>query len=402
MRMNERTNVNTENLKKVSVIGAGHMGHGIAEVALLSNYFVSLVDISEERVNKGKALIDWSLKELMKKSKITEKRYKDILNNFETSTDLENAIKNTFLCIEAVPEKLELKKNIFKKLDKFSPKHAILASNTSTMSITEIANITQRPEKVVGLHFPPPPVLAKAVEIVKGEKTSSETINLITRFVKDSNKIPIISKDSPGFICNRIMAPSILLIQLMLDQKEYSPMKIDAAALNKKMIMGPYELLDYMGLDVVYDSSLYLAKTLSPDYYPTHTIKKFVEENKLGRKTGEGIYKWGPGGKRPDIDLSDPAEFDLLDLTRLQINEAVKVLEEGVGTMNDIEIGMKLFYHNQRGPFEIVKKMNLNDLTVFLDKISNKYGKEVFCAHKWIRDNTLLERISNKDERLDS
>jgi len=400
--MNERVDFNTENLKKVSVIGAGHMGHGIAEVALLSNYFVSLVDISEERVTKGKSLIDWSLKELLRKSKITEKKYSEIRNNLEISTDLEKAVKNTFLCIEAVPEKLELKKNVFKKLDKFSPKQTILASNTSTMSITEIANITQRPEKVFGLHFPPPPVLANVVELVRGERTADSTVNLGIDFIKNSLKIPIISKDSPGFICNRIMAPSILLIQLMLDRKEYSPMKIDATALNEKMIMGPYELLDYMGLDVVHDSSLYLAKRLSPDYTPTQIITKLVKENKLGRKTGEGIYKWGPGGKRPFIDLSDPADFDLLDLTRVQINEAVKVLEEGVGTVHDIEIGMKLFYHNPQGPFEMVKKMNLSDLTVFLDNLSNRYGKEVFRAHKWIRNNTLVKRISSNDEPLRS
>ncbi|UCE12221.1 MAG: 3-hydroxyacyl-CoA dehydrogenase family protein [Candidatus Heimdallarchaeota archaeon] len=383
----------SEKMKKVSVIGAGHMGHGIAEVALLSDYFVSLCDINEDIVAKGKAMIDWSLKKFVEKSKITEKRYKKLLTNLETTIDLERAAENTILCIEAVPERLELKKDIFRKLDTFSPKHAILASNTSTMSITEIGDATQRPDKVVGLHFPPPAVLAQVIEIVRGDKTSESTIKFAIDFTERAGKVPIISKDSPGFICNRIMAPSMLLIQLMLDRKEYTPAKIDAAALNMGMIMGPYELLDYIGLDVVYDSSKYYAERLSVDYSPSQTISKLVEKNKLGRKTGEGIYKWLPGGKRPIIDLSDPADFDLMDLMRVQINEAVKVLEEGIATVQDIDIGMKLHYHNPWGPFELVENMNLGELSRFLDNLAETYGKEVFRPHKWIQDKTLPERI---------
>ena len=387
---------NSKNIKRVSVIGAGHMGHGIAEVALLSGNFVSLVDINEETVAKGKSLIVFSLKKFLNKSQITEERYNELLENLETSTNLEKAVKKAQLCIEVVPEKVTLKKDIFRQLDKNSPKNAILASNTSTISITEIANFTQRPEKVVGIHFPPPPALAKVVEIIRGEKTAESTIKYAINFVKAGKKIPIIAKDSPGFICNRIMAPSMLLIQLMLDNKEFTPAKIDAKALNEKMVMGPYELLDYIGLDVVYDSSQYLARKLSSDYTPTQTISRLVKENKLGRKTGEGIYKWRPGGKRPIIDLSNQADFDLMDLMRVQINEAVKVLEEGIASVNDINIGMKLFYHNPSGPFEIVKQMNLSDLTLYLDGIAAKYGKEIFRAHKWIRDKSLFQRIDKR------
>lgn len=379
--------------KKISVIGAGHMGHGIAEVALLSDYFVSLYDISEDIVANGKSLIDWSLKKFVEKSQITTKRYEKLIDNLEITTDLKKAVKNAILCVEAVPEKLELKKDIFRKLDNFSPKSAILASNTSTMSITEIGNATQRPDKVVGLHFPPPPVLAKVIEIVRGDKTSDRTMKFAIDFTKTAGKVAIISKDSPGFICNRIMAPSMLLTQLMLDREEYPPAKIDAAALNMGMIMGPYELLDYIGLDIIHDSSNYFAERLSTDYSPTQTISKLVKEKKLGRKTGEGIYKWLPGGKRPIIDLSNPADFDLMDLMRVQINEAVKVLEEGIATVQDIDIGMKLHYHNPWGPFELVEQMNLGELTEFLDNLAETYGKEVFRAHKWIRDKTLPERI---------
>ncbi|UCG01518.1 MAG: hypothetical protein JSW11_18115 [Candidatus Heimdallarchaeota archaeon] len=385
--------MNNENKKKVSVIGAGHMGHGIAEVALLADYFVSLHDIDDEIINRGKSLIDWSLKKFVEKSQITEKKYEELINNLEITTDLEKAAENAILCIEAVPEKLELKKDIFRKLDEITPKYTILASNTSTMSITEIGNVTQRPDKVVGLHFPPPPVLARVIEIVRGDKTSDHTLNFVVNFAKRAEKEVIISKDSPGFICNRIMAPSMLLIQLMLDRNEYTPEKIDAAALNIGMIMGPYELLDYIGLDILHDSSKYFAERLSTDYSPSQTISKLVQDNKLGRKTGEGIYKWCSEGKRPIIDRSDPADFDVMDLMRVQINEAAKVLEEGVATVRDIDLGMKLHYHNPWGPFELIEHMDLDELTNFLDNLADKYGKEVFRAHDWIRNKSLLERL---------
>ncbi|MFW9902779.1 MAG: 3-hydroxyacyl-CoA dehydrogenase NAD-binding domain-containing protein [Candidatus Thorarchaeota archaeon] len=394
--MNFNTNINNKGIKKISVIGAGQMGHGIAEVALLSGYFVSLVDINEDILAKGKALIDWSLKKFVEKTQITEKRYKNLINNLETTLNLRKAVKNADLCIEAVPEKLELKKEIFRKLDEFTPEHAILASNTSTMSINKIANTTQRPEKVVGLHFSIPPVLGKVIEIVRGEKTAESTLKLAIEIAHRTGRKFIIAKDSPGFICNRIMAPSTLLIQLFLDRGEYSPSKIDAACLNMNMVMGPYELLDYVGLDVVHDSSRYLAKHLSPDYSPTQIISKLVKENKLGRKTGEGIYMWRSGGKRPFINLSDPADFDPINLIRVQINEATKVLEEGIGTVNDINMAMKFYYLNPWGPFELVEQMDLDELTAFLDNLAEKYGKEVFRAHKWIRDKTLPSHVHNR------
>ncbi len=394
--MEEDSNFDANNIKRVSVIGAGLMGHGIAEVALLSGYEVSLVDIEESAVCKGRTLIDSSLRKFVEKAVITEGMYKQLLNNLKTSTSLEESVKDADFCIEAIPEQIKLKKKVFKKLDILSPRNALLASNTSTLSITHIANFTNRPELVVGVHFSTPPVLAEVVEIIRGEKTSERTVLRALDFVKAGNRIPIISKDSPGFICNRIMAPSMLLVQLMLDNNEYTPESIDAVALNKKMVMGPYELLDYIGLDVVYDSSKSLADNLSPDYSPTKTVSRLVQENKLGRKTGEGIYKWRSGGKRPIIDLSYPANYDIMNLMRVQINEAVKVFEEEVATIQDIDIGMTKFYHNPSGPFELVKQMNLSDLTSFLDNLSVKYDKEIFRAHEWIRDNSLLKRIGNE------
>ncbi|MHA2232195.1 MAG: 3-hydroxyacyl-CoA dehydrogenase NAD-binding domain-containing protein [Candidatus Hodarchaeales archaeon] len=377
-------------VKHVAVIGAGTMGHGIAEVALLSGYTVFLYDITDDAVENGKALIDWSLKKFVEKARISESDYKQFMDNLTITCDLKEAVKAADLCIEAVPEKLELKLRIFRDLDTLSPKHAILATNTSNMSITVIGAATQRPGKVIGLHFPPPPPLAKMIEIVKGDLTSDETIEIAVDFTKNSHKVAIISKDSPGFICNRIVAPSMLLTQLMLDRKEYDPAKLDATAMNMGMIMGPYELQDFIGHDIIFQSMQYLASHLSEAYAPTPTLMKMIEEKKLGKKTGEGMYKWPEVG-RPKIDRSNPANFDLMDLMRVQINEATKVLEEGIANAKDIDIAMKLHYHNLWGPFELAKNINLVDLATFLDGLADKYGKEVFRAHKWVQNGTLMD-----------
>ncbi len=384
-------------VKHVAVIGAGTMGHGIAEVALLSGHTVSLCDITDDAVEKGRSLIDWSLRKFVEKGRISESDYEQFMANLTITCDFKEAVKNADLCIEAVPENLELKLKIFRELDRLAPKHAILATNTSNMSITEIGAATQRSEKVVGMHFPPPPPLAKMIEIVQGDKTSDETLKIVTDFTKNSKKVAIISKDSPGFICNRIVAPSMLLTQLMLDRKEYPPAKLDAAAMSMGMIMGPYELQDFIGHDIIFQSMQYLAERLSKDYAPTPTLITLINEKKLGKKTGEGIYKWPEAG-RPEIDRSNAADFDLMDLMQVQINEATKVLEEGIATnAKDIDRAMKLHYHNPWGPFELAENTDLTELARFLDGLAEKYGKEVFRAHKWIRDGTLMEHAQRKN-----
>lgn len=388
--------MNGKRTKKIAVIGAGHMGHGIAEVALLSGYSVYLCDLNDEILEEAKSLINWSLNKFVEKSSISKNEYMMCMKNLTLTVDLEAAAKATDLCIEAVPEKLNLKKEIFKKLDRFSPQNTILASNTSTMSITKIGEVTKRPDKIIGLHFPTPPPLAKVIEIVRGKKTSEKTMEFAIDFVKKTKKEYIISKDSPGFICNRIMAPSMLLIQLIFDREEYLPAQIDAAALNQGIIMGPFELMDYLGLDIIFDSSNYLAEHLSEDYDLVPRLKKLVQEKKLGRKTGEGIYKWGSDGKRPNIDLSNPADFDLMLLMKVQVNEAVKVFEEKIASIQDINTGMKLHYHNPLGPFELIKSMDLKDLTRSLDKLADRYDKEVFRAHKWIRDGSIKTRLKQE------
>ena len=381
-----------DDIKTVAVIGAGDMGHGIAQVCLMTGYKVNMYDIKDEFVEKGRSRIEWSLNKLAEKARISEKDRDTYLGNLTISTDMKEVAKDADLCVEAAPENLDLKKKIFSELDKIAPKHAILASNTSNMSITEIGAATGRPEKVAGLHYFNPPVMMQLIEIVKGEKTSDETINILIDLAKKSTKNPVVSKDSPGFIVNRINAITMLLIHTMLDKKEYKAAEVDAAAMMMGMRMGPYELMDFVGLDIAYHSMNYLADRLDKDYTPTPTMKKLVDAGKLGKKTGEGIYKWPETG-RPDIDRDADCDFDIMNLMRVQINEAAKVLEEGIAIRGakDIDTAMKKGMNNPFGPFELAENADLAELTEYMDGLADKYGLEVFRAHKWVRDGTLME-----------
>ncbi len=380
-----------DDIKHVAVIGAGDMGHGIAEVALMTGYTVSMYDIADEFVEKGKNRIDWSLQKFAEKARISEGDYKKFMENLTTTTNIKEAVKNADLCIEAAPEILDLKKEIFGNLDKFAPKHAILASNTSSMSIDEIGAATNRPEKVAGLHYFNPPVMMQLIEITKGTKTSDETIKILVDFSKKAHKDPVVcKKDSPGFIANRVNAPPMLWMYLMYDNKEYEPAEVDRACMNMGMRMGLYELADFTGLDISYHLLNYFGERLHKDYKPPASLEKLFKDKNLGKKTGSGIYKWPEVG-RPEIG-EKAADFDLMNMLRIQINEAAKVLEEGLTTAKEIDTAMKKGFNNPFGPIEMAETTDLKELTEFLDGLADKYGKEIYRAHDWIRDGSLPDR----------
>ena len=379
-----------QEIKNITMIGSGDMGHGIGELALIAGYNVCLYDIKQEFVDKGKNRIHWSLQKLAEKGKIPSM---DVINNVTTSISIAEAVKNADLVIEAAPENLELKLKIFSDLEKYAPKSAIFASNTSNMSINELAKATERPDRVCGLHFFNPPILMKLAEITRGDKTSDESIETMKQLSSKFGKTPVVcEKDSPGFIANRINAPAAYYTQLLLDRQEYDPEELDAAAMNMGMKMGPYELLDYTGADILLHSFDYFRDRFSKEYDAPPKLKEMVKNNKLGKKTGEGVYKWPENG-RPTIDTSKTADFDLTELLKIQVNEGVKVFAEGLATPEDIDNAMKLGYSLPVGPIEALEGMDLKELTVWLDSIADKYGKEMYRAHDWIRDGSIVDRV---------
>jgi enoyl-CoA hydratase/3-hydroxyacyl-CoA dehydrogenase len=368
-----------EDIKKVAVMGAGDMGHGIAEVALLAGYKVAMRDIEQRFVDKGLSRIKQSMDKLVEKQKITEENKKAMLANIETFVDIAESVKDADFVVEAVPEVMDLKKQVFQALDAAAPKHAILASNTSNMSITEIASTTKRPEQVVGFHFFNPAVLMKLVEVTKGEKTSEETMQVAYSLAQKMNKAPVrVEKDSVSFVYNRINAPTGLLLSLMLEKSEAVPMEIDAKMKQMGMPMGPYEIMDYTGLDVAYHSFLYFADKLSKDYAPSSWLKAKIDAGELGKKTGKGIFDWSKG--RPEIDSSKAsADFDPTTLIALQVNEATKLLEGGVvKSVEEIDKAMVNGGGAAFGPFQLGKGIGWDKLAKICEALAKKYGIKSF------------------------
>jgi len=327
-----------QDIRKIAVIGAGDMGHGIAEQALLSSYRVAMCDIQQECVDKGVRRIKESLEKLVEKQKLAKENVKVLLGNIETFVDIDRAAKDADFVIEAGPEIMEIKKEIFKKLDKSAPKLVVIASNTSTMSITEIASATSRPGEVVGMHFFNPVVIMKLIEVIKGEKTTEETMQLTYNLATKMMKVPVrVEKDSPGFIYNRIQAASTIMFGLIVDRKMANPEEIDAKLMKIGLPIGPYAAMDYAGLDVTYHGLLYLAEKLSPEYGPPRWLKEKVAAGEMGRKAGRGIYDWSKG--KHDADLAKvKGDFDVNDFIAIQLNEATKLLQDRVvSSMDDID-----------------------------------------------------------------
>ncbi len=379
-----------EDIKKVAVMGAGDMGHGIAEVALLAGYKVAMRDIEQRFVDKGLSRIKESLDKLVEKQKVTADNRNAMLANIQTFVDIGESVKDADFVIEAVPEIMELKKQVFQALDAAAPKHAILASNTSNMSITEIAAATKRPDQVVGFHLFNPAVLMKLVEVTKGEKTSEETMQVAYDLALKMNKAPIrVEKDSIGFVYNRIQAPTAILLNLILEKGEAEPVEIDAKMRKIGMPMGPYELMDYVGLDVAYHSALYFAERLSEDYAPPSWLKAKMDAGTLGKKTGKGIFDWSKG--RPEIDLSRAREdFDPIWLIAIQVNEATKLLEAGVvKSAEEIDKAMVNGGGAAFGPFQLAKGVGYDKIAKMCEDLARKYGVKAFEPTQTLRQGKI-------------
>jgi enoyl-CoA hydratase / 3-hydroxyacyl-CoA dehydrogenase len=367
-----------EDMKKIAMIGAGAMGNGIATCGLMAGYTVALRDIEQKFVDSGVAGVKSSLAKFKEKGKITPEAHDAALARLIPIVDLKEAVKDADFIIEAVPEKLEIKQAVMAELDKFSPKHAILASNTSNISITEIAKATSRPDKVIGYHFFNPAVLMKLVEITKGAKSSDESVKIGYELAKKMKKVPVIvHKDSPGFIFNRVNEPSLAFLSKILEAGHPTPEEFDAA-MKPLMPMAPFELMDYVGIDIAYHGLEYFAQALSPEYKPSAAMTAFMKSNNLGKKTGKGIYDWSAG--RPTIDLTKATkEYDINHLIALQVNEATKVLNEGVAeNATEIDLAMANGGGSPFGPFTLAQSIGYPVLLAKLEELYSKFKLEIF------------------------
>jgi 3-hydroxybutyryl-CoA dehydrogenase len=292
-------------MKQIAVIGSGTMGNGIAHTFAQFNYQVNLIDINQPALDKAIQTITKNLDRQVAKGTLTEGQKTTTLENITTYTSIQDGVQNTDLIVEAATENVDLKLKIFKDLDEHAPAHAILASNTSSISITQIAAVTSRGDKVIGMHFMNPVPVMKLVEVIRGYATSDETTSTIMSLSQSLEKVPVEVNDYPGFVANRILMPMINEAIYTLYEGVAGVYEIDTVMkLGMAHPMGPLQLADFIGLDVC----LAILKVLNdgfgnPKYAPCPLLVNMVAAGKKGAKTGEGFYKYTTGSK--DLVVAD-------------------------------------------------------------------------------------------------
>ncbi|MDR9417448.1 3-hydroxyacyl-CoA dehydrogenase family protein [Gracilimonas sp.] len=281
-------------VKKVAVIGGGTMGNGIAHVFAMNDISVNLIETKQEFADRAVSTIEKNLDRMVKKEKIDEAKKSASLDNISVFLDIKDGVKDVDLVVEAVPENFDIKKSVWQQVDEAAPDHAILGSNTSSISITKLAALTSRPEKFIGMHFFNPVPVMKLVEIVRGLQTDDESYQVVEETAKNLKKVPVPVNDSPGFVSNRVLMPMINEAIFCVGEGVAEPEHVDEVMkLGMAHPMGPLRLADFIGLDVCLDILNVLYEGFKdPKYRPAPLLVQMVDAGKLGNKTGEGFYKY--------------------------------------------------------------------------------------------------------------
>ena len=380
-----------DKVKKVAILGAGVMGHGIAQVVATAGYEVWVRDIKQEFLDKAKAAIEKNLRRAVEKKKMTEEKANEILSRIHFTLEIEEAVKDADLVIEAVPEIMDIKKQVFSEVQKYAKPECVFASNTSGLSITELGNSTDRPDKFLGLHFFNPPPVMQLVEVIKGEKTSDDTIKFGVEFVKTLGKTPVVvRKDVPGFIVNRVLVPYLMLALHDVEKGVATKEEIDATMVFKYGFpMGPIELADFVGLDILYFASQQWGFVPSIE-----TLKEKYEAKELGMKTGKGYYDWSAG--RPKIPQELAGKYDALRLIVPMVNIAADLIELGVADPEDIDTAMKLGTNMPKGPCEFGDEIGLDTVLSKLEEIYKEKGFEILKPTEYLKKMVSEGKLGKK------
>ena len=375
-----------DDIETIAVLGAGNMGHGIAEVAALAGYDVKMRDIKEEFVQDGYDNIEWSLNKLAEKDRLTEDEASETLDRITPLVDVAEAVGDADVVIEAVPEKMEIKKDVYTDVEEHAPDSAIFATNTSSLSITELSEVTERPEQFCGMHFFNPPVRMQLVEVITGEHTSDETLDAVEQLAEEMEKSPVrVRKDSPGFIVNRILVPLMNEACWLVNDAEATIAEVDSTTkFDMGLPMGALELSDQVGNDVGLHVLEYMHETLGEAYAPCPLLEAKVEDEKLGKKTGEGFYDYEDGGAEIPTDAGrEDVEHRLL---AVMANEVGKLVQNDVAPVGDIDEAVMLGGGFPEGPAKLADKAGLETLVETLEGVHEETGEERYAVAEGLRD----------------
>jgi enoyl-CoA hydratase/3-hydroxyacyl-CoA dehydrogenase len=364
----------TEEIGTLAVLGAGTMGHGIAEVAALAGYEVYLRDIEEDLVEEGYDQIAWSLEKLAENGAIGEDDREAALAGVTPVVDLETAVEDADVVIEAIVEDMDIKKQVYGELDDLAPERTVFASNTSSLSVTELSEATDRAEQFCGMHFFNPPVRMELVEVIRGGHTSDETLEAVEGLAEDLGKTPVrVRKDEPGFVVNRVLVPLMNEACWLVGEGEATIAEVDSTAkYGLNIPMGAFELGDQVGNDVILHVLRYMEEVLGEAYEPAPMLVEAVEDERLGRKTGEGFYDYGDGGVDvPPDEGRDDIEARLL---AVMANEVGKLLQKEIAPVGEVDRAVKLGGGFPDGPARMADDAGLESLVGALEAAHQETG----------------------------
>ena len=369
---------------KAAVIGAGAMGAGIAQVISFSGLPVVLKDVDQAFLDKGMATIRKIYQARVDKGKMSTGDLDAKMSLIIPALDY-SEFSDVDIVIEAIPEKMSLKKKVFAELDDICPEGTVFASNTSALSITEMGSATRRPHKMIGMHFFNPANVMKLVEIIRGEGTDDETVADLVSFTESLRKIPVVVKECPGFLVNRLLMPYLNEATLCLQEGAATALEIDAGMRDYGWPMGPFTLMDFLGLDVCADVGAYLNSQYGDRMKGAEMFDRLVKLGRLGEKSGAGFYGYGGETDEPvkkliaELSAGKKSVFTPERLMYPMLNEAARCVAEGIADTKDIDMAMiagsGMTYHGDRlGPLALADKLGLDVIVGGLEELEKQYG----------------------------
>jgi enoyl-CoA hydratase/3-hydroxyacyl-CoA dehydrogenase len=376
-----------EDVDTITVLGAGTMGHGISEVAALAGYTVRMRDIKEEFAQNGYDEIEWSLDKLAENDRISDEEAEQALDNVTALVDMEEALDGADVVIEAVPEEFSIKEDTYEEVVKYAEEDTVFASNTSSISITDLSELTDRPERFCGMHFFNPPVRMDLVEVIYGEHTDDETVELIEDLAEDFGKTPVrVRKDEPGFIVNSILVPLMNEACWIVEDDVATIEEVDSTTVyDMGLPMGSFELGDQVGNDVSYHVLKYMQEKLGEAYAPCPLLEEIVDEERLGKKTGKGFYDYedGEGAEYPTDAISETVRDRL---TAVLANEVGKLVQKDVAPVSDIDEAVQLGAGFPKGPAKLSDEAGLDNAIETLEGLQEETGAARYEVAEGLRN----------------